>query len=416
MPVRPAPHRLTLAVMAVAALGFAATGCDSSSATSGGNSAASSTTHGANVPAVPTKTEPSVAPAAVISTNVDKGATDVAVDTAVSVRAHEGTLDAVRFARVGGDQPISGRFNAAHTRWTAGDLLEPGTHYLLSAKANNADGRSSQAHTPFQTRALTLDEQTYPSMTPLDGEKVGVGMPVFVQFDVPVKNHAAFERHMHVSAKPETVGSWHWVSDTEAHWRPRQYWQPDTRVHVDLDLNGVAAGNGIYGQMDRSLDFTVGRSVIMQANIRSDEMRVMVDGRLARTIPITGGKPGFETRSGTKLIVEKFESKRMDAATVGIQPGDPEYYNIPEVEYAQRVTFSGEFLHAAPWSTGDQGVSNVSHGCVGMSTANGAWLFNLTLRGAPVEVTGTERGLESGNGWTDWNQSFADYKQASALS
>ena len=80
----------------------------------------------------------------------------------------------------------------------------------------------------------------------------------------------------------------------------------------------------------------------------------------------------------------------MDAATVGIEPGDPEYYNIPDVQYAQRVTYSGEFLHAAPWSVYAQGSSNVSHGCVGMSTDNGAWLFSITHRGDPVEVTGTE--------------------------
>ena len=48
-------------------------------------------------------------------------------------------------------------------------------------------------------------------------------------------------------------------------------------------------------------------------------------------------------------------------------------------------------------------------------TDNAAWLFNLTHRGDPVEVTGTQRGLEDGNGWTDWNESYYQYKQASAL-
>ena len=30
--------------------------------------------------------------------------------------------------------------------------------------------------------------------------------------------------------------------------------------------------------------------------------------------------------------------------------------------------------------------------------------------------TGTSRGLEQGNGWTDWDMSFKDYKKGSALS
>jgi lipoprotein-anchoring transpeptidase ErfK/SrfK len=167
--------------------------------------------------------------------------------------------------------------------------------------------------------------------------------------------------------------------------------------------------------MDRSADFTVGQSVVMRANLGTDRMKVLLNGKLARTIPITGGKPGLETRSGTKLIVEKFLSKRMDAATVGVSPSSPDYYNIPDVQYAQRVTFSGEFLHAAPWSVYAQGNTNVSHGCVGMSTANARWLFHLTHRGDPVEVTGSSRSLEPGNGWTDWNESFTAFKKGSAL-
>jgi lipoprotein-anchoring transpeptidase ErfK/SrfK len=205
------------------------------------------------------------------------------------------------------------------------------------------------------------------------------------------------------------------LSDTEVHWRPKTYWKPGTTVHVDLDINGLGAGNGVYGQMDRSADFTVGQSVVMRANLRTDRMKVLLNGKLARTIPITGGKPGLETRSGTKLIVEKFLSKRMDAATVGVSPSSPDYYNIPDVQYAQRVTFSGEFLHAAPWSVYAQGSTNVSHGCVGMSTSNARWLFHLTHRGDPVEVTGSSRSLEPGNGWTDWNESFTAFKKGSAL-
>ncbi len=116
------------------------------------------------------------------------------------------------------------------------------------------------------------------------------------------------------------------------------------------------------------------------------------------------------------MIVEKFTSKRMDAATTGIDPGNPEYYNLSDVKYAQRVTYSGEFLHAAPWSVGSQGYANVSHGCVGMSPSNAQWLFGLTKVGDPVEVTGTDRPMEAANGYGDWNVPWREYKQGSALS
>lgn len=360
-------------------------------------------------------TEDVAAPAAKLSTNVSKGAKDVTVDTPVTVKVTDGTIDDVVFKMARHKNAIDGTLNSAKTTWTAGELLEPGTDYVVEATAENADGKTAKTRTTFTTEALTLDQQTYASVTPLENEVVGVGMPVIVQFDIPVKDKAAFEKRMTVTSKPAMAGSWNWLSDTEVHWRPKTYWKSGTKVHVDVDVNGVKAGNGIYGQMSRDIDFKIGQSVIMKADLGTDQMKVMVNGTLARTIPITGGKPGFETRSGTKLIIEKFAEKRMDAATVGINPGDPEYYDIPDVQYAQRVTFSGEFLHAAPWSTYAQGSYNVSHGCVGMSTDNGAWLFNLTHRGDPVEVTGTQRGLEQGNGWTDWDISFKDWKKGSAL-
>lgn len=414
MSTRGSPSPPVTALAFIAALTLTLTGC---------NAQASSGRSGSTAPvsasdSVKTTSQPSprsATSAARLTANVAANATDVTVDTPVSVRVKDGTLNRVVFKVHQKNVPLAGSFNADHTRWTAKNLLEPGTRYVVSGRATDPNGVATSKRIPFRTQDLSLDQQTYASVIPLQNEVVGVGMPVIVQFDVPVTNRAAVERRMHVTASPATKGSWHWMSDTEVHWRPKTFWKSGTTVHVNLKLNGVNAGNGIYGQMDRSVDFRVGRSVIMKPNVRTDQMKVLLDGRLARTIPITGGQPGFETRSGIKLIVEKFKSLRMNAATVGIQPGSPNYYNIANVQYAQRVTFSGEFLHAAPWSVYAQGSSNVSHGCVGMSTANAAWLFSRTHRGDPVMATGTSRGMEPGNGWTDWNESFASYQQGSAL-
>lgn len=363
----------------------------------------------------PSGPESTPAPVPTFASSVSAGAKDVTVDTPLSVSVAEGTFDSVLFKVHGTSTSLPGSFNADKTQWTADALLEPGTEYIVKSRASDGGGAVAKARTSFRTQELSLDQQTYANVLPLQNEVVGVGMPVIVQFDVPVADRAAFEKHMNVTAEPATTGSWHWISDQEVHWRPKTYWRPGTKVHVDVDVNGVDAGNGIYGQLSRNVDFRIGRSVVMRIDLKSDQMKVLLGGTLARTIPISGGQPGLETRSGTKLIIEKFVSKRMDAATVGIQPGSPDYYNIPDVQYAQRVTYSGEFLHAAPWSTYAQGSSNVSHGCVGMSTEDAAWLFARTHRGDPVEVTGTSRGLEDGNGWTDWNESFSQYRQASAL-
>jgi lipoprotein-anchoring transpeptidase ErfK/SrfK len=330
------------------------------------------------------------------------------------VTAANGTLKSVAFRDADGKK-LAGVFNHAHTTWTASEFLDPNVHYTLRSTATNPEGETTRSMRAFTTQALTLDQQTYPNVTPLGGSVMGIGMPVIVTFDVPVTDRAEMQKYMTVTSTPSQAGSWHWVSSQEVHWRPRTYWQPGTRVHVDLRLNGVNAGHGIYGQVDRNVDFRIGRSVLVKANVRTDEMQVYVDGKVARTIPITGGKPGgFETRSGIKLISEKFLSKRMNSATVGIDPNSPDGYDIADVQFAMRVTNSGEFLHAAPWSVYAQGHYNVSHGCVGMSTANAQWLYGLAEVGTPVQVTGSTRSLEPGNGWTDWDQTWPQYTAASA--
>lgn len=395
---------------AVVALGVGALALAGCSSASGGSDGALAGGNGS-----PADSASGTAEAASIAFNVKNDAQAVSVDTPITVTAENGTLSGVSVKVGVGNHVLSGTLSSDNTTWRATDLLEPGKAYHVRATALSADGAKTSRKASFRSQDLTLDEQTYPSISPLQGETVGVGMPVIVLFDVPVTNRASIERHLSVTSSPKVVGTWHWISDNEVHWRPKRFWPTGTKVTVHADINSVPAGNGIYGQMDRSASFVIGDSVIDKINIRTDKLRVWINGKLARTIPITGGKPGWETRSGTKLIIEKSEVKRMDAATVGIQPDDPEYYNIPDVRYAMRVTYSGEFLHAAPWSVSDQGVDNVSHGCVGMNTANAAWLFGISHRGDPVKVTGTNRPLEPDNGWTDWNVSYQQYKEGSAL-
>ena len=352
------------------------------------------------------------APAPVrVTTSVGRSAKDVPLDQKIQVRATGGDLDSVRVSSRLGE--LAGTM--AGGRWTASGRLEPGTDYTVKAVARRSDGKQVTRTSRFHTEDLTLDEQTYASVAPLQGETVGVGMPVIVTFDVPVTDKASIEKHMTVKASPQQQGSWHWISDNEVHWRPRHYWKAGSDVSVDVDINSIPAGGGIYGQESRQVDFHVGDAHVYKVNARTHQLQAFSNGRLLRTIPITTGKPGFTTRSGVKVIIEKFESKRMNSETVGINRNSPEAYDIDDVKYAMRVTYSGEFLHAAPWSVADQGHANVSHGCTGMSTANAGWLYDMTKRGDVVVYTGTDRAMEPTNGYGDWNEPFATWKQGSAL-
>lgn len=349
--------------------------------------------------------------------NVKDGASNIKVDTLITVSANWGTLTKVKLTYTNKDRQgrtqhgtVAGKISKDHTRWTASDRLEPAAAYKLVSVGKNHVNQSNTDTTTFRTQKLTLDQQTYPTLYPLKGWHVGVGMPVVLTFDVPVKNKREFEKNLDVKSSPAQVGTWHWYSSKEVRYRPKNYWKPGTKVSVTANLNGLYAGGGIYGQNSTKTHFTVGRSQVTKINLSSDVARVYRNGKLARRIYVSGGKPGWQTRSGTKLIMDKLYVTRMTNEMIGAR----EDYSL-RVKYAMRITISGEFLHAAPWNAAHLGRRNASHGCVGMSTADAAWLFNRSLIGDPVVTTGSSRGIEYGNGYSDWNMSYAKYKKGSAL-
>ncbi|GAB7004285.1 Ig-like domain-containing protein [Nocardioides sp. AN3] len=398
------PGVLLLAAVTAATL-LTACNADTSVPTAGGTEPSSTSS------ATPSTSAPSDPVA--ISSNVSRGERDVPVDRRVSLTATAGHLEDVSIS--GGTTTVTGSLAADGASWTADDLLEPNTLYTVRATARGEQGGTTQQRVRFRTQALTLAQQTYPSVAPLNGETVGVGMPVIVTFDVAVTNKKAIQRHMTVTSTPAQKGTWHWISDHEAHWRPASYWQPGTKVAVDVAIRSVPAGNGVYGQENRKLTFHVGDAHVYRVNTQTHQMKVWVNKRLLRTLPITTGKAGFTTRSGTKVIIEKFASKRMRSETIGIGKNSSEYYDLDNVQWAMRLTYSGEFIHAAPWSVGSQGYANVSHGCTGMSTANAKWLYDLSRRGDVVEYTGTDRPMTLTNGYGDWNERFSQYAKGSAL-
>jgi lipoprotein-anchoring transpeptidase ErfK/SrfK len=349
--------------------------------------------------------------------NVKNGASNVKINTLVTVKTNWGTLTKVKLSYTNTDRQgrkqqgtVAGKISKDRTSWTASDRLEPGAAYKLISLGKNWVNQPKTNTSTFRTQELTLDKQTYPTIYPLKGSHVGIGMPVVLTFDVPVKNKREFEKNLHVKSSPTQQGTWHWYSSREVRYRPKKFWKPGTKVSVTADINGLYAGNGIYGQNSAKTHFRVGRSQVTKINLSSDVARVYRNGKFARRIYVSGGKPGWQTRSGTKLIMDKLYVTKMTNTMIGAR----EHYSL-RVKYAMRITSSGEFLHAAPWNAGYFGRSNASHGCVGMSTGDAAWLFNRTLIGDPVITTGSSRGTEYGNGYSDWNMSYAKYKKGSAL-
>jgi lipoprotein-anchoring transpeptidase ErfK/SrfK len=347
-----------------------------------------------------------------IASSIRPNATGVGIERKLRLTVASGTFDTVQVTGPKGGI-VQGALSADKTHWVSRTPFQAASAYQVTSSAVDSAGLKNSYESGFRTRALTLDEQTYPSFVPLQGQTVGVGMPVIIRFDVPVTDKASIQKHLKVVSQPAQVGAFHWISDSEVHWRPRTYWQPGSKVSVRADIGGVPAGNGIYGQKDRAMNFTVGDSMVSKVNMNTHQMRVFRNGKLVRTIPITTGQqPKFTTRSGTKVIIEKFRHKRMNSETIGINPDSADGYDLDDVEYAMRVTYSGEFVHAAPWSVGSQGNANVSHGCTGMSTANAQWLYENSKVGDVVEYTGTSKQMDLTNGFGDWNASFQDYRSS----
>jgi lipoprotein-anchoring transpeptidase ErfK/SrfK len=372
-------------------------------------------------PSAAASTQPVPTPAppdpVLLKPNIKNGAANVKVSTVVSVKASAGTLTKVKLSYSNTDRrgrkqqgTLAGKISKDRTAWTAGGRLEPATAYKLISTGKNTVNQPNSTTTTFRTHNLTLNKQTYPQLYPLKGSHVGVGMPVVLTFDVPVKNKREFEKNLHVTSSPAQAGSWHWYSGTQVRYRPKSFWKPGTKVKVTADINGLYAGAGVYGQNSTSTTFTVGRSQITKINLNSDVARVYRNGKFVRRIYVSGGKPGWQTRSGIKLVMDKLYVTKMTNQMIGAS----EHYSL-RVKYAMRITQSGEFLHAAPWNAGYFGRVNHSHGCVGMSTGDAAWLFSRTLIGDPVVTTGSSRGVEYGNGYSDWNMSYAKYKKGSAL-
>ena len=246
-----------------------------------------------------------------------------------------------------------------------------------------------------------------------DGDTVGVGMPMIVRFgrSIPQKYRDDVQRRMTVTAQPAQEGIWHWTSPTEVHYRPRTYWKPYTKIFYKVQLGGVPMGDGWYGRSDLTVDLKVGRALVMTVDNKTKKMTVKQDGKVVKTIPVSLGKKSTPSSSGTMVVIEKKEHTVFDTTD---ELPEGEGYRT-KIDYAQRITWSGQFIHAAPWSEGVQGRRNVSHGCVNVSMAMGKWLFSRTMMGDPITVSGTEEKLKNGNGWTDWNMSWDEYKKGSAI-
>jgi lipoprotein-anchoring transpeptidase ErfK/SrfK len=354
-----------------------------------------------------TPTATTVTPAPVIASPA-AGATEWALDKPVIVNVTGGNLTAVTLTAPDGTQVHGG---LTPSRWTSTGTLVPRTSYALAAVAVGPDGQQSAVTVTVRTGAP--DQVLRATISP-NGRTVGVGRPVVVTFNHSVRRKADVEAALKVTtSRAIGAASWSWTSDRTVQFRPRTFWPAHLGVKVTADLSKVHAGPGLWGMHDTDAAFRIGRAFVMRVSNAKHRMTVTKDGDRIRTFGVSLGKPGFPTRSGTKVIMEKYVTHRMNSITVGIT--GPEAYDL-DVPYAMRITASGEFLHGAPWNP-YVGIRNHSHGCTNLTLSSAKWVFNRVLEGDPVVTTGTGRSTEPWNGLGGvWNVSWTDWVAGSALS
>jgi lipoprotein-anchoring transpeptidase ErfK/SrfK len=235
-------------------------------------------------------------------------------------------------------------------------------------------------------------------------------MPVVVRFgqSIPAAERANVEKRLIVSTTPPQLGAWNWFSGTEVHFRPKEYWQPGTKISVRLATGGLSFGGTAFGQKDVTANVSIGEKFVITNDDSTHQMTVSHNDQVVKTIPISLGKASTPSSSGNMVIMTKAQSELFTST----DPSDP-YEET--VYWTMRLTWSGQYIHAAPWSVGSQGKRNDSHGCVNVSDANAKWLYNQAHIGDPVITKGTPRKLDWANGWTDWNRDWDAYVKGSAL-
>jgi lipoprotein-anchoring transpeptidase ErfK/SrfK len=375
------------AVAAVAGLVLAA--CSSGSPAPGGGTATAAAGHAS---AAASGTRLSITPG--------NGQRHVDPANGVTVTAADGKVSKVTVTA--GPATLRGSLNGAGTVWRSAWALQPARHYTIHATAVDSSGHTITSTSSFATLtpAATDTAMIFEGLN----QQYGVGIPIRITFSSPVTNKAAVERSLTVKTSKPVTGAWYWDGDETLYFRPMNYWKPGTKVVFDGHLAGVEASRGTYFTADLTQSFDIGPSLIVVASTKTHYLNVYYKDKLWGHWAISTGRPGLDTVDGTYITLEKGNPVRM------VGNGYDELVND-----AVRFTYSGDYLHSAPWSVGEQGFVNVSHGCVNLSPEHAAMYYNLAVPGDPVTITGSPRAGQWDDGFTVWFLSWKQLLKGSAL-
>lgn len=353
-----------------------------------------------------------------ISITPKDNSVNASINNSGVVKITDGTLVSVTMATDSGTK-IAGSMSSDQTSWKPTNQLARATKYTISVTAKDSQDRKAVAQATFTTVSPT--DSYIGTFNPDNGVMVGVGMPVSFVFDKVITNKKAVQQGITVtcSSGQEVVG--HWFGDQRLDFRPQDYWAANSTVTVKIDLDGVEGADGIYGVQSKTISFKIGRKQVSTADDKTKMMKVVREGQLIRTIPVSLGQAPHTTYNGTMVISEKLKQTRMDSQTVGLGKA----YDIKDVPHAMRLSSSGTFVHGNYWRpVSTFGHEDTSHGCIGLHDTKGGndtstpayWFFTNSLVGDVVIVKNSpDHVIAADNGYSDWNLSWEEWKAGSAV-
>lgn len=345
-----------------------------------------------------------------LTASVSDGAVGVTVDAPVTVSVADGVLASVAMVNENG-RSIMGQLSPDGLRWSTTEQLGYNRRYTLNAKATGLGGAASKQMT-FETSSPA--HLTMPYVSPADGDVVGIGEPVAIRFDENIANRAAAQKAINITTNPPVEGAFYWLNNREVRWRPERFWKSGTTIDVAVNTYGVDLGDGMFGEDNVKTHFTIGDEVISTADDTTKTVTVRVNGDVVKTMPTSMGKDSTPTANGVYIIGARFKHIIMDSSTYGVPVNSPNGYRT-EVDWATQMSYSGVFVHSAPWSVGAQGHTNTSHGCLNVSPSNAEWFYDHSKSGDIVEVVHTVGSTLPGiEGLGDWNIPWAQWKAGNA--
>ncbi|MGI9162527.1 MAG: L,D-transpeptidase [Mycobacterium sp.] len=345
-----------------------------------------------------------------VTVSVADGAVGVPVDQPVTVTAKGGVLGSVSLVDADGEA-VPGQLSDDGVTWTASEQLAYNGQYTMTVRSMGLGGVDTEN---IAFKSQSPENLTMPYLMPNDGEVVGVGQPIAVRFDENIPNRAAAEKAIKVTTDPPVEGAFYWLSNREVRWRPEKFWAPGTKVDVAVDTYGIDLGEGLFGQKSLAARFTIGDRVIASVDDGTKVVTIRRNGEVIKTMPTSMGKDSTPTNNGVYIVGDRYRHLIMDSSTYGVPSDSPKGYRL-EVDWATQMSYSGIYVHSAPWSVGAQGYSNTSHGCLNVSPGNAEWFYNNTKRGDVVEVAGTVGSTLPGTeGLGDWNVPWSQWKAGNA--